>query len=105
MCHSSLLKSPQAFGSFGSVSYHYDTKGGTMSARKVARHPDQTVGINLRIRESLRRKIERAAEQRRLSLNSEIKFRLEDSFERKDIARSLSDLIDDLQINWARYGH
>ena len=71
----------------------------------MSRQPHDIANVNLRIRETLRAKLERAAHQHRFSLNNEIRLRLEDSFERHDIARALSDIVDDLQINWARYGH
>jgi hypothetical protein len=59
----------------------------------------------LRIRERLRAKIERAAQQHRCSMNNEIRLRLEDSFERIGLSRSLSELVADLEINWGRFSN
>jgi hypothetical protein len=47
----------------------------------MARKQTDTVALTLRIREDLRRKLERQAEQRDVSLNSEIIRRLESSFQ------------------------
>jgi hypothetical protein len=47
----------------------------------VVRNPNVTVQVNLRIKESLRRKLEREADKHQTSLNNEMRLRLEDSFE------------------------
>ena len=47
----------------------------------MARKPTETVGLTLRIREELRRKLEREADRREVSLNREITRRLENSFQ------------------------
>jgi hypothetical protein len=68
----------------------------------MPRKPADTTHISLRIREDLRRKLEREAQKRRVSMNSEIRFRLEDSFE----AQSLKDhgeLNRAMEIVMARY--
>ena len=49
----------------------------------VARKPDETVQVNLRIKESFRRKLEGEAAKHQVSLNKEMIMRLEDSFQRK----------------------
>jgi hypothetical protein len=69
----------------------------------MSRQPQETVSVTLRIRERLRARLEHEAQRHRFSLNNEIRIRLEDSFERRDAVRSLSDVVDDLQINWARF--
>jgi hypothetical protein len=71
------------------------------------RKPEETVVTNLRIRESLRRELERAAEQHRLSLNKEIINRLEDSLEastRQSTIENISSVANDLLVNWLRFG-
>jgi Arc-like DNA binding domain len=50
----------------------------------MARKPTDTVQLNLRFPESLRRRLERAADANDCSLNSEIVHRLEQSFRRED---------------------
>jgi hypothetical protein len=69
----------------------------------MSRQPHEIANINLRIRETLRRKIQRAAEQHHFSLNNEIRIRLEDSLTR-DATYTLDDMISDLRIKWARQG-
>jgi len=70
----------------------------------MSRQPHAIVSINLRIRETLRGKLEREAERHRFSLNNEIRLRLEDSFTR-EASRVLDDIANDMQINWARYSN
>jgi hypothetical protein len=48
----------------------------------VARSPNITVQVNLRIKESLRRQLEREADKHQTSLNNEMRLRLEDSLKR-----------------------
>jgi hypothetical protein len=50
-------------------------------ARPVARKPSDIVSPNLRIREDLRRRLEKAADKNRVSINREMINRLTDSFE------------------------
>jgi len=53
----------------------------------MARKPTDTVQLNLRFPESLRRRLERAADANDCSLNSEIVIRLEQSFRREDFQK------------------
>jgi Arc-like DNA binding domain len=50
----------------------------------VARKPTDTAHLNLRYPEALRRRLERAGKSNDRSLNSEIVYRLEQSFRRED---------------------
>jgi hypothetical protein len=61
----------------------------------VARKPAEIYAFPLRIRESLRRKLEAAAEKNRMSLNIEIANRLARSFE-ADNVRALEEIVADL---------
>jgi Arc-like DNA binding domain len=70
----------------------------------MPRRPHDLANINLRIRESLRAKIEREARKRHFSLNNEIRIRLEDSLNR-DAMRTLDDIAQDMQIVWARFSN
>jgi hypothetical protein len=54
--------------------------GGLKGRTAVARKPSDVVGLKLRVREHLRRQVEKSAKSRDVSLNSEIIWRLEDSF-------------------------
>jgi Arc-like DNA binding domain len=56
-----------------------------MSARKLT----DIVQVKLRLRESLRRKLEREAEKRGLSTNAELARRLEESFDREELNEAL----------------
>ena len=69
----------------------------------MPRKPTDVAHINLRIRESLRRKLEREAERHATSLNNEIRLRLEDSFQ-KEAKFELDTIRDDMETVWARYG-
>lgn len=51
----------------------------------MARKPTDYLQFKLRIRESLRRKIERAAEKKAISANAEAVERLEQTFEQEDL--------------------
>jgi hypothetical protein len=61
----------------------------------VARKPSEIYVFVLRIRESLRRKLETAAEKNRTSLNIEIANRLVRSFEAENV-RTLDEIVADL---------
>ena len=61
----------------------------------MARKPSEIYAFPLRIRESLRRKLEAAAEKNRTSLNIEIANRLAHSFE-ADNVRALDEIVADL---------
>jgi hypothetical protein len=61
----------------------------------MARKSTETVALTLRIREELRRKLERAAERNDVSLNNEMASRLEQSFQKEveaDLAAQIQDL-------------
>jgi hypothetical protein len=66
------------------------------------RKPEELVITNLRIRESLRRALEREAEQHQVSLNKEIINRLEDSVEAGD-KLNLSRIAYEMMMNWLRF--
>jgi hypothetical protein len=72
-----------------------------MPARE--RKPEELVITNLRLRESLRRALEREAEQHQVSLNKEIINRLEDSLEAGDKLK-LSVIAYDMMMAWLRFG-
>jgi len=61
----------------------------------MPRKPTDIVQYKLRIRESLRRRIEHAAKKRGLSANQEMAIRLEHSFELETV-RKLEFLVEDL---------
>jgi Arc-like DNA binding domain len=58
--------------------------------------------VNVRIRESLRRKLEREAKKNRTSLNNEIRVRLEESFENSAV-RDLDEIAADQKVTWGRF--
>jgi Arc-like DNA binding dprotein len=68
----------------------------------MARKSVETVQVNLRIKESLRRQLERKAAQHRISLNQEMKIRLEDSL-KKEATRSLEGIAEDMDNVWQRF--
>jgi hypothetical protein len=53
--------------------------------QKKKRAPGQIIQFKLRIRESLRAQLEREADKAKVSINSEIERRLEESFRVQDI--------------------
>jgi hypothetical protein len=59
----------------------------------VARKPTDVVQVNLRLRESLRRKLERESERRGVSFNAELTRRLEESFDREELNEALRGVI------------
>jgi uncharacterized protein (UPF0147 family) len=67
----------------------------------MPRKPSATLQYKLRIRESLRRRIEAAAKPRGVSANYEMVSRLEASFA-ADVARSIDIIADDIEKNWSR---
>jgi hypothetical protein len=69
----------------------------------MARKPAETVQVNLRIKEGMRRQLEREAHAHRVSLNKEMLLRLEESFE-KTAKRELDGIASDMAAVWARYG-
>jgi hypothetical protein len=68
----------------------------------MSRKPTDTAHVNLRIRESLRKKLADEAEDRHWSLNNEIRWRLEASFERQDLL-SLADTASGLETVVLRF--
>jgi hypothetical protein len=69
----------------------------------VVRNPNVTVQVNLRIKESLRRKLEREADKHQTSLNNEMRLRLEDSFG-ATAERDLDETAGEMKRAWERYG-
>jgi HicB family len=69
----------------------------------MARKATEIVPIMLRIREDLRRRLEREAKRHRISLNMEMRMRLEDSFE-ATARRSNESVAADLERNALRLG-
>jgi hypothetical protein len=75
----------------------------SLEARPMAKKLSALVAPNLRIREDLRRRLEREAKRRGVSLNAEMTHRLERSFE-LDAARSNESIAQDIEQNWLRFG-
>jgi hypothetical protein len=69
----------------------------------VARNPNITVQVNLRLKESLRRKLEREADKHQTSLNNEMRLRLEDSLTRA-AQFNLVETVSKMDRAWERYG-
>jgi hypothetical protein len=67
----------------------------------MARKPNQ-VQLSFRIDKELHQKLVRAAEQHRTTVNAEMKWRIDRSFE-QDRSRKLEDLVEDLEKVWYRY--
>src|SRR5262249_44846276 len=68
----------------------------------MARKPADSYTFTLRIRESLRRELEREAEKHRTSLNTMIRLKLEDAFDAQDL-RTHGEHNRDTEILLARY--
>jgi hypothetical protein len=68
----------------------------------MRRKPNETVQVNLRIKEELRRKLERSAKEHEVSFNQEIRARLEDSLEKK-AKQSLESIASDIERHWDRF--
>jgi Arc-like DNA binding domain len=68
----------------------------------MRRKPNETVQVNLRIKEELRRKLEAAAKEHEVSFNQEIRARLEESLERK-AKQSIESVASDIERNWHRF--
>jgi hypothetical protein len=69
----------------------------------MPRKPTETVQVNLRVKEALRRRLAAAAAKREVSLNYEMTSRLEASFENTAL-RSLEAIAADIEHNWLRFG-
>jgi hypothetical protein len=71
--------------------------------RKVTNSAGEKMNqINLRVAESLQRRLENAARQRGTSLNNEMRVRLEESFEIESL-RSVNDVATDMAYHWSRF--
>jgi Arc-like DNA binding domain len=68
----------------------------------VPYRPNQTVQTNLRMKESLRRKIEREAQKHGISFNKECLLRIEASFQ-SEAVRELDAVAQDIQTAWFRF--
>jgi hypothetical protein len=69
----------------------------------VVRNPNITVQVNLRIKESLRRDLEREADKHQTSLNNEMRLRLEDSLKRA-AQFDLVETVGEMNRAWERFG-
>jgi hypothetical protein len=67
------------------------------------RNRTDTVQINFRVSEALRRKLNGAAFRNGTSINNEMRVRLEQSFE-DESKRMFIDVAEDLKIAWQRFG-
>src|SRR6478672_7712757 len=70
---------------------------------QMPRKPSDTIAFKLRIRESLRRKLEVAAERNNTSINAEIANRLARSFETEAV-RSLDEIANSLTLVCKQFG-
>ena len=68
----------------------------------MARKPSDIVQPNLRIREELRRQLDREAKKNQVSLNYEMTARLKQSLE-KDATQSNEIVAADMKATWARF--
>jgi hypothetical protein len=74
----------------------------------MTRTPTDVAHINLRLRESLRHKLEVEAKRHQVNLNSEMIRRLESSFDDKPrddfatVAQKLNQIVTELDIAWTR---
>ena len=67
------------------------------------RRPTETVQVNLRIKERLRRRLESAAKKRQVSLNYEMTSRLEQSLDAENLV-TIDSVASDMETNWHRWG-
>jgi hypothetical protein len=68
----------------------------------MARKLTDVVQVNLRLREKLRRQLEKAAARRQVSLNYEMTSRIQETFDRKSLF-DLDTVAGDMSIAWGRY--
>ena len=68
----------------------------------MPRKPTEMVQVNLRIRENLRRRLEREAKKRGVSLNYEMTSRIEQGFDR-EAHRKIDKVASDLEDVWDRF--
>jgi hypothetical protein len=66
--------------------------------------PADLVHVNLRLREDLRQQLEDAAKERGVTLSTEIRMRLDDSFKR-EAQRGFEDILVDMQSSWASFSN
>jgi hypothetical protein len=66
--------------------------------KKMPRKPSETVQVNLRMKEAMRRRLAQAAANRGISLNAEMMRRLEDSFDQES-NRSLDQIAHDMRTS------
>jgi hypothetical protein len=69
----------------------------------MPRKPTDVIQFSLRIRETLRLRLEKAAEKRAVTINYEITDRLQRSLDAEAL-RGLDRIAEDMRIIWARYG-
>jgi hypothetical protein len=69
----------------------------------VARKPSDVVQLKIRLREHQRRRLEREAKRRGVSLSYEMTSRIERSFEQENV-RGIDVIRADMETAWARYG-
>jgi hypothetical protein len=70
----------------------------------MPRKPSETVQVNLRIKETLRRRLAKVAELNGCSLNYELVERLSRSLDTVPPARPFEDIVGDMKVVWAKYG-
>jgi hypothetical protein len=71
--------------------------------KAVPRKPTDIVQLKLRIRETLRRRIEAAAKKRQVSANYEMTSRLQQSFD-QEAQRTIDAIAADIKTHWLRFG-
>jgi hypothetical protein len=69
----------------------------------MPRKPSETVQVNLRIKEGLRRRLENAAHKRQVSLNYEMTSLLERGLDQPALLEG-QNVAQDMAIMWARWG-
>ena len=67
----------------------------------MARKITEIVTLSLRIREELRKRVEREAKRADRSMNAEIVHRLEQSFEHQDIIKAIKETITEAAGFWS----
>lgn len=69
----------------------------------MPRKPSAVLDYKLRIRETLRRRIEQSAKKRGVSINAEMSSRLERSYD-QDRQRTIDETAGDIAASWGRWG-
>jgi hypothetical protein len=78
------------------IGLNFELDGIRKDEAAMARKPMDTVGLTLRLRESLRAALEKSADQRGMSLNAEVISRLEYAFDDRrsiEVATATSELV------------